>query len=175
MVDVTKVYVYTSACVVFYASSDLSRLGGLCHEQIHSTHSWFGGPPHRDCVFVGNTDPPDMLGMRGLLIAHVLLFFSFDHKDTRYPCALVHWFSHIADEPCNETDIWIVEPDFQGGKPFLEVIHLDTILHGVHLIGVSGTHFLPSDLDFTFDKSLDIFPSFYVNKYVDHNAHEITF
>jgi hypothetical protein len=72
--------------------------------------------------------------------------------------------------------MWIVEPDFQHGKPCLEeVIHLDTVLCGTHLIGVSGTHFLPKVPDFTFNKSLDVFTSFYVNKYVDHHAHEIVF
>ncbi|KAI9435662.1 hypothetical protein BJY52DRAFT_1159252 [Lactarius psammicola] len=115
-------------------------------------------------------------GMRGLLVTCILLFFSFIHDNsTKYPCALVHWFSNVGDEPCDETGMWIVKLDFQGGKPFLEVIHLDTILCGAHLIGVSGTHFLPNDLDFTFGKSLDTFSSFYVNKYIDHHAHEIAF
>ncbi|KAF8259589.1 hypothetical protein EI94DRAFT_1813094 [Lactarius quietus] len=98
----SKVYVHTSVRAVFYAPSDLSGLGGLRHEQIHSTSSWYGGPAHRDCVFVGNSDLPDAPG-------------------------------------------------------------------------ISGTTFLPSDPDFTFDKSLDVFQSFYVNKYVDHHAHEIAF
>jgi hypothetical protein len=71
--------------------------------------------------------------------------------------------------------MWKVEPDFRGGKPCLEVIHLDTILRGAHLIGVYGRNFLPNDPDFTFDKSLDVFPSFYVNKYVDYHAYEIAF
>ncbi|KAJ3510664.1 hypothetical protein NLJ89_g4545 [Agrocybe chaxingu] len=170
-----KAYIYTSARAVFYAPSDLSGLGGLRHERIRSTKSWYGGAPRRDCIFVGNSDASDAPGMRGLLVARVLLFFSFTHSATKYPCALVHWFSIIGDEPCDETGMWIVEPDFRGGKPFLEVIHLDAILRGAHLIGVSGSHFLPNDLDFTFDKSLDAFSSFYVNKYVDHQAHEIAF
>ncbi|KAH9011269.1 hypothetical protein EDB84DRAFT_1540472 [Lactarius hengduanensis] len=171
-----NVYVYTSIRAVFYAPSDLSGLGGLRHERIRSTQSWYGGPPRRDCVFVGNRDLPDAPGMRGLLVARVLLFFSFvDQGSTKYPCALVHWFSIVGDDPCDETGMWIVKPDFRRGRPSLEVIHLDTILRGAHLIGVSGTHFLPNDLDFTFDKSLDAFSLFYVNKYVDHHAHEIAF
>jgi hypothetical protein len=126
-------------------------------------------------VFVGNRDDPEAPGMKGLLVAHVHLFFSFVQDSTTYPCALVHWFSPVRDEPCNETSMWVVEPDFQHGRPCLEVIHLDTILWGAHLIGVSGTHFLPNDSEFTFDKSLDAFSSFYVNKYVDHHAHEMAF
>ncbi|KAN0127920.1 hypothetical protein V8E53_014268 [Lactarius tabidus] len=171
----SKVYVYTSIRAVFYAPSDLSGLGGLRHERIRSTQSWYGGAPRRDCIFVGNTDRPDAPGMRGLLVARVHLFFSFVHDGTKYPCALVHWFSVVGEEPCNETTMWIVEPDFRRGKPCLEVIHLDTVLRGAHLIGVSGTHFLPKDPNFTFDKSLDAFSSFYVNKYADHHAYEIAF
>ncbi|KAI9453314.1 hypothetical protein BJY52DRAFT_1205512 [Lactarius psammicola] len=171
----SKVYVYTSARAVFYAPSDLSGLGGLRPERIRSTQSWRGGPQRRDCIFVGNSDVPDAPGMRGLLVARALLFFSFVYDNTKYPCVLVHWFSIVGDEPCDEAGMWVVEPDFRGGRPFLEVIHLDTVLRGAHLIGMSGSHFLPNDPDFTFDKSLDAFPSFYVNKYIDHHAHEIAF
>ena len=67
----------------------------------------------------------------------------------------------------------IVEPDWlHGGKPFLKVIQLNSILQGAHLIGVSGKHFLPPH-NFDFSKSLDSFNSFYVNIYVDHHAHEL--
>ena len=69
--------------------------------------------------------------------------------------------------------MWMVEPDFLRGKR--EVIHLDSILRGAHLIGVSGSHFLPSDPVFNFSRSLDAFKTFYVNKYVDRHAHEILF
>ncbi|KAN0126225.1 hypothetical protein V8E53_015270 [Lactarius tabidus] len=162
----SKVYVYTSICAVFYAPSDLSGLDRLRHEQIRSMQSWYRGAPCRDCIFVGKTDHPDAPGMRGLLVAQVHLFFSFVHNGTKYPCVLVHWFSVVGEEPCNETTMWI---------PCLEVIHLDTVLRGAHLIGVSGTHFLPKDPNFTFDKSLDTFSSFYVNKYADHHVYKIAF
>lgn len=55
-----------------------------------------------------------------------------------YPCALVHWFSTVGDSPDDETGMWMVEPDFLRGKRVLEVIHLDSILRGAHVIGVSG-------------------------------------
>jgi hypothetical protein len=70
--------------------------------------------------------------------------------------------------------MWIVEPDYYRGKPFLEVIHLDTIMRGAHLIGVSGSHHLPLH-HFNFTKSLDSFQSFYVNKYIDQQAFETAF
>jgi hypothetical protein len=48
---------------------------------------------------------------------------------------------------------------------------VDTILRSAHLIGVAGPHFLPKN--FTYQDSLDMFKTFYVNKYVDHYAYEI--
>ncbi|KAF8955511.1 hypothetical protein BDZ97DRAFT_1673775, partial [Flammula alnicola] len=120
------------------------------------------GAPRHDCVFIENSDS-DEPGFTGLHVAQVFLFFSFKHKDIMYPCALVHWFSTVSDVPCEETGMWMVEPDFWRGRPILEVIHLDTILRGAHLVGAAGPHFLPSDLNFTFSKSLDAFKMFYVN------------
>jgi len=169
-----KVYVYNSARAVFYAPSDLSGIGGLRHERIRSTKSWHSTGPRRDCVFVGNSDS-DEPGFKGLHVARVFLFFSFKHGGVTYPCALVHWFSHVGESPCESTGMWMVEPDYHGNRPLLEVIHLDTVLRGAHLIGVSGSHFLPPRTEFTFSDSLDAFKTFFVNKYVDHHAHEIAF
>jgi hypothetical protein len=70
--------------------------------------------------------------------------------------------------------MWMVEPDFIGRKRVLVVIHLDTILRGAHLIGAAGPHLL-LERDFDFSKSLDAFRTFYVNKFIDHHAHEIAF
>jgi len=171
--------VYNSARVVYYAPSDISGLKGMHRERIRSTQSWYGGRPRRDCIFVGNTDSQDAPGFRGLLIARVYLFFSFKYQDVRYPCALVHWFSTVGDTPDDETGMWIVEPDYLAGpgqKRFLEVIHLDSILRGAHLIGVAGANFfLPSQPKIDCSMALDSFRTFYVNKYADHHAHEIAF
>src|SRR6267378_770966 len=117
------VYIYNSARAVFYAPSDLSGIGGMRHEQIRSTRSWYGGAPQRDCVFIGNTDS-DAPGFEGLLVARIFLFFSFKHEGITYPCALVQWFSTVGDGPDDETGMWMVEPDFQRGQRVLEVIHL---------------------------------------------------
>ncbi|EDR01233.1 uncharacterized protein LACBIDRAFT_312361 [Laccaria bicolor S238N-H82] len=121
-----KVFVYNSARAVFYAPSDVSGIGGMQHEWIRSVKSWYGGSARCDCVFIGKSEEP---GFRGLHAARVFLFFSFKHDEVTYPCALIHWFSPVRDTPCEETGMWIVEPDWlHGGKPFLEVIHLDSIL-----------------------------------------------
>ena len=112
--------------------------------------------------------------MCGLDVARVQLFFSFNFENDSYPCALVHWFSHISNGPDEDTGMWMVEPDFDvNGSPMLAVIHLDTIYHAAHLIGVCGEHSLP--WGFSFKYSLDTFHSFYVNKFADHHTFEIAF
>ena len=134
---------------------------GMHQERIQSTSSWYSGSPRHDCVFVGNANSPDALGFKSLLVAHVFLFFSFKYINTRYPCALVHWFLPLSDAPNDETGMWMVQPDYLAHrKRFLEVIHLDTILRGAHLIGVPGGNFLPSYPKIDCTISLDLFKSF---------------
>ena len=117
-----------------------------------------------------------MPGFKGLLIAQVYLFFSFEYDGLYYPCVLVHWFSTVGNTPDSETSMWIVEPNYlTGQKKFLEVIHLESILRCAHLIGVSGSNFLPSYPKVDGLMALDSFKSFYVNKYADHHTHEIAF
>ncbi|KAH9033641.1 hypothetical protein EDB85DRAFT_1864327 [Lactarius pseudohatsudake] len=171
-----NIYVYNSARVVYYAPSDMSSLKGMHHERIRSAQSWYGGRPRHNCVFVGNADSPDAPGFKGLLVARVFLFFSFRYDGIDYPCALVHWFSAVGDTPDDETGLWVVKPDYlPRQRRFLEVIHLDSILCGAHLIGVAGPHFLPSSPKVNYLTSLDSFKCFFVNKYADHHAHEIAF
>jgi hypothetical protein len=112
--------------------------------------------------------------MRGLDVGRVWLLFSFDFRGITYPCALIRWFSRLGDKPDANTGMWVVEPDsYDDGSPRESVIHLDCILRGAHLIGVYGEGFLPSGL--TLHNSLDVFRSYFVNKYIDHHAFEIAF
>ncbi|TFK59591.1 hypothetical protein BDN72DRAFT_905705 [Pluteus cervinus] len=164
---------YTSARAVFYAPSDLSGIGGMHHERIRATASWYRGPPRYDCVFIGDTDSEEP-GFWGFHVARVRLFFSFKHGDTTYPCALIHWFSPIGYDADWVTGMWRIKPDYhQDGTPVLGVVSVDAIYRGAHLIGCAGDEFLPKDFDKS--ESLDSFKSFYVNKYADHHAHEIAF
>ncbi|KAI6145813.1 hypothetical protein BKA82DRAFT_4330463 [Pisolithus tinctorius] len=72
------------------------------------------------------------------------------------------------------SEMWIIQPDFDAdGEHELEVVHAHCILHGAHLIPVYGHNCLPSDIHHT--DTLDIFHAYYVNKYIDHHAFEITF
>lgn len=141
-------------------------------ERIRAVDSWRKGPARYDCIFV-ETDP-DAPGMRGLDVARVRLFFSFIYNDIKYPCALVHWFSCVAEPAESDAGMWAVEPEFaDDGRRFTSVIHLDTIVRAAHLLPVYGEGFVSRNHSFT--DTLDMFPRFYVNKYIDHHAFEIAF
>ncbi|KAJ6626485.1 hypothetical protein B0H10DRAFT_2302293 [Mycena sp. CBHHK59/15] len=167
-----SVKVYPSAAATFYAPSDQSGIGGLLRERIRAVRSWRGGPPRYDCVYVEqDTEQP---GFRGLLAMRVLLFMSFKHEGIDYPCALVTWFSPIGDEPCPDVGMRMVEPDLDHrGRRVMDIIHVDAILRGAHLIPIFGDDFLPHH--FKYSSSLDSFRAFYINKYADHHSHEIAF
>ncbi|KAJ7159107.1 hypothetical protein C8R43DRAFT_1124740 [Mycena crocata] len=157
-----RVFIFNSARAVFYAPSDVSGVGGMHHERIRATKSWYRGPARFGSVISSHA-------------ARVRLFFRFKFRDVEYPCALIHWFSARGDNPCPDTGMWIVTPDSErGGGPSLAVVHLDAILRGAHLIGAAGKDFIPVHR-FDFSDSLDAFQAFYVNKYADHHAHEIAF
>jgi hypothetical protein len=167
-----KISVYNSASATFYAPSDLSGIGGMRHEHIRAVQSWHKGPPRYDCVFVVTDEMSE--GMQSLDVAHVCLFFSFTYASRYYPCALVHWFSRIGDNPDEDTGCWMVEPDRAAdGSPHAAIIHLDAVLRAAHLIGICGSDMLPKDLSFA--DSLDVFLAFYVNKFIDNHAFHIAY
>ncbi|KAJ7312726.1 hypothetical protein DFH08DRAFT_791300 [Mycena albidolilacea] len=168
----SRIMAYPSATATFYAPSDQSGLGGQLRERIRAVRSWRGGPARYDCVFV--EEDADQPGFRGLLAARVLLFFSFKHNGVVYPCAAVTWFSTVGESPCPDVGMWMVEPDLDGrGRRVLDIIHLDSILRGAHLIPIYGDSYLPRHIKRT--ASLDSFRAYYVNKYADHHSHEIAF
>ena len=140
-------------------------------EYIRATPAWRKGHARYDCIFINAW--PELARMRGLEVARVFLFFSFMHQDISYPCALVQWFSVIGDEPEDETGLWMVEPDVnEDGQPKLAVIHLETIFCAAHLVPAYCTpNFVRRSL--SMHETLDEFKTFYVNKFVDHNAFEI--
>jgi hypothetical protein len=145
-------------------------------ERIRATRSWYRGAARYDCVFVGNGDS-DQAGFRGLIVARVCTFFSVEFQGTIFPCALVHWFSHVGNEPDPVTGMWRVRPDFDTRRDncaVLGVISLDSIFRAAHLIGCSGSRRIPRH-GFDHTKALDSFRTFYVNNYADHHAHEIVF
>ena len=166
------VFIHHSATAMYYAPSDASGIGGMHREFIRAVPSWRSGPPRNDCIFVEND--PALEGFQALYVARVSHFLSFTFQRTSYPCAMVEWFITVGDEPCPVTGMWIVAPEMdQHGNRLASIIHLNCVLRGAHLMGVSGDNFLPRDFDFS--DTLDAFHTYFVNKFADHNAHKIAF
>jgi hypothetical protein len=164
-----KISVFHSAIATFFAPSDVSGTHGMRRERIRSTPSWRGREPRRDCVLV--VEDPDEIGMSGMNVVQVQLFFSIFYRDVLYPVALVDWFKRGGCDPV--TGMWVVYPDTSYGTRDRSVLHLDSFLRAAHLIPVYGNGTLP--LDFHFSYSLHAFEGYYVNKYIDHHAHEIAY
>ena len=166
-----NIKVFNSASATYYAPSDHSGEGGMHRDIIRCTPQWRGGAARYDCVLVdGGGSENEPLG--GLLVARVLLFFSFKHQGHSYSCALVEWFLPIGNEPDGLTGMWIVVPEVNAARQQVRaVISVKMILRGVHLIGVYGKEYLP--VTFHFSESLDAFNAYYVNKYIDHHSYAI--
>ncbi|KAH9046384.1 hypothetical protein EDB83DRAFT_2637518, partial [Lactarius deliciosus] len=159
--------VHHSAIATFYAPSDLSGSGGLRRERIRSTPHFFGHP-RRDTVFVVVDD--SQVGMEGMEIGRVLLFFSFEYRRKNFSCALINWFVHT-DGRDPDTGMWVVKQELdRRGQPTLEVIHVDSIARAAHLLPIYGDSRVPEN--FHYHCALDSYRTFFVNHYVDHHAHE---
>lgn len=165
-----RVRVHHSAVATYHAPGDPSGIGGMRREHIRATPSWRSGAARYDCVFVSKD--PTQLGFRGLYAARVRLFLSFKFESKPYECALVEWYVPVAEEPDEDTGMWVVEPEFNDdgvSRPY-EVIHIDTIYRAAHLIGYYGEYFVP--LALRASDSLDAFEAFFVNSLIDYHAHE---
>ena len=109
-----------------------------------------------NCAFI--VEDENKLGMRGMNIVHIQLFFPFSHDSKQYPCALVEWFLKIGQSLDSETGMWKVRPDIRQGQRLCSIIHLDSILRRAaraHLLPIFGPNFLPINFDYTY--SLDAF------------------
>ena len=139
-------------------------------EYIWCNPLWRGERHRRDTVLVSVNDSQH--GMHGMLVARILLFFLFHdvYHDEDVPCALVNWFIPDGDGPDEATGMWVVKPEYEGRAQTVEVIHLDMIARGAHLLPVYGSGFLPED--FHYSVSLDVFKSFSINHHIDYHAHE---
>ena len=167
-----KIMAYPSAVATFYAPSNISGIKGMFRKRIRSVESWLNGPERRDCVFVEHT--ADAPGFQGMFVAQVHAFLKIKYDGQKYPCAVVSWFSTVGNSPCPQTGMWIVERDLDmNGRPEMAVIHLESILRGAHLVGIAGSQMIPPEL--SYHDSLHVFKSFYVNKFIDYQAHKIIF
>ena len=166
----SKISVYHSMVVVFYLRSNPSGLHGMCWEAIHAIPCWWKCTMWYNTIFVKHD--PAQVRLQGFNIVQVLAIFAFHWMDKYYPCALVHWFTHMGDKHEEVMDMWVVQLDSNAdGSPAVGVIHLDLVLHTVHLMPVLGDWMMPIDL--TMDQSLDVFQSFYINKYIDYHTFEL--
>jgi len=174
--NVEKISVFHSATAIFCAPSNPSGIGGLYRETIRCTPRWQTGDiiaRRRDCIVLNTgSDAP---GMRGLDIARVHLFFSFEVGDDLFSCALIHQFSKSFDNPDPDNGMWIVEPDLDNEKyRVMSVIHVDSIVRAAHLLPVfRGDVAVPREINFS--NTLDVFAAFYVNKYIDYHAFETVY
>ncbi|KAF9522125.1 hypothetical protein CPB83DRAFT_899922 [Crepidotus variabilis] len=166
-----KIYVYHSAIAHYYAPSDLCGAGGMYHERIRSTPCWQKSFPRRDTVLVEVDE--DLLGMRGMVVGRVFLFFSFKFQGQKYSCAFVHWLELHGQDPDSETGLWIVKPEFLGNQPSMAVVEVDCIARGAHLLPIFGNTPIPATLHFS--QSLDVFRAFFVNRHIDHHAHQFIY
>ena len=109
-------------------------------------------------------------GMEDMEIGRVLLFFSFHYCHQEFCCALINWFVHD-EEPDPDTGMWTVQLECDSnGQATVDVIYLDTIARGAHLLPVYGSSRVPDD--FNYHDALDSFYSFFVNHFIDHHAHK---
>ena len=172
LINTTKIQVFPSVVAIYYTPSDLSGTRGMFCECIRAVNSWRCGPARHDCVFVQHD--PDAPGFCVLYVVWICHSFSICHNKTEFPCALVSWYLTIGTMPCTDMGMWKVEPDFDNtGNLAMSIIHLDSMVCSAHLMGIAGATWIPHHL--TFDHSLDAFHAFYVNRYIDHHAHEYAF
>jgi hypothetical protein len=164
-----KIHVHHLAVATFYSLSDLCGTGGMLCECICSNPS-FKGNPRCDTVFVVLDSDESQPGMHGMVIAHVLSLFSLSSQS--FSCTFVNWFIlHDRKLQDADTGMWTVhlEWNHHTGKPVYQVIDVDTIVRGAHLLPVFGSHCVPEG--FSDHNALDSYQLFFVNHYVDHYAH----
>lgn len=166
-----RIHVFHSAIATFYAPSDISGINSMRREHIRATSSWRKGEARYDTILVNSN--PEVGGVRGFEVARVFLFFSFQHENKEYPCALIQWYSHVGSEPDEDTGLWMVEPDTDhSGDPHLTIIHVDSIYRAVHLLPAhQNSTFVERTV--TMHSSLDTFQLFYINRFADHQSFEV--
>ncbi|TFK69223.1 hypothetical protein BDN72DRAFT_768205 [Pluteus cervinus] len=140
-------------------------------EQIQSVPSWRGKQARCDCVLVAEDTKT---GMKGLSVVWVQLFSPFHSQRDSVPCALVEWFKKVGQGPDPQIGLWRVRINVVQGQSEISVLHVDSLLRRAHFLPIfSGNSFLPHG--FNFEDTLDAFPTYYVNKVIDHHAHKILF
>jgi hypothetical protein len=174
--DDNHISVFHSAVATFYAPSDLSSAGGMTRERVCCNPHWRNSYARYDTVLTESETCAALLGMRGMDVGRVFLFFSIHFHGVRHACALIHNFSLVGDAPDTDTGLWIVRPRFNAARQHrMRVVSLNRIRRSTLLLPVFGTSAI-ADLDeLDFPSTLDVFQSFFVNPYADHHSHEFVF
>ena len=170
------VSVYHSAVATYYAPSDASGVGGMYRERIRATPAWNRGEssvPRYDCVLV-QVSPEDN-GFRSMQAARVQRFFSIKHNNDTIPCALIEWYETVGSAPDETVGMWVVKPEYTANhrRHVAAVVHLDSIVRGVHLIPVYRR--LQITRKHTYSTTLNEFKKFCINKYIDYHAFETVY
>ncbi len=68
--------------------------------------------------------------------------------------------------------MWKVCPEQdENGQHLVQVIHLNTIICGAHLLPCYSEGFLPEEM--THNDALDAWDAYFVNQFIDYHAHEL--
>ncbi len=164
-----QIHVYHSAITLYHAPSDLCGMWGMHQQRICSTPCVYGRPCH-DTVLVDLGDNSEV--MKGMMVAHIKLIYSFHYSEQNHTCMLVNWFVPNCFD--DDTGLWMVCPERdldQHGQLTVNTITLDSIVWGVHLLLVYGETWVPPSFDAS--DALDAFKLFFVNKFIDYHAHEL--
>lgn len=165
--------IFLSTVATFHAPSDLSNRNGITKERIRATSSWRNEGPRYDCIYITTSSE---LEEHNISIGRVYRFLAIHHDDMTYPCAVIRWYTRVGNCPDDKTGMWVVKPGTRrNGMPFMAVIHLETVIRAVHLIPVYQHRTSGIPVGITPSQTLDAFPQFYVNKYIDHHAFELMF
>ncbi len=129
----------------------------------------YRGGQRYDTVFVElDSSKPGLLGM---VVARVLLFFSFEYRRKSHSCGLVHWYVRDSDDRDEDTGMWTVCLERSHTQPVLDVINIDSIVRGAHLLPIFGSSPVPEK--FSYFNTLTAYKSFFVNHYADHHTYEL--
>ncbi|KAI5987199.1 hypothetical protein EDD15DRAFT_2372610 [Pisolithus albus] len=168
--------VFHSATTTFVSPSDLSGIGGMRWETIHTIPVWHQGPARYDTIFV-STDDTIFVSTDDTIFVSTddTIFVSTDDTifvSTDDTIFNVKHGDRSPDEPDELTGMWMVRPSFMGnGSKNLSVIHLDSIVRSAHLLPIFGHEQVPRAVNF--HNSLDIYRGFYVNRFADYHAFEL--
>ena len=176
-----KITIHTSSVATFHAPSDLSGIAGMKCKHIHTVDGWWKGPGHYDTLSINTAidnadqdeDSPSLHVFLSLEVAWAQLFFSFILDGVNYPCALVYWYTYTSNSPSDVMGMYVIEPEYLlNGQPTVTIIHLNTIYRTAHLLPVFLGH-PPLGKHQCYKDTLDLFPEFYINRYIDHHAFKV--